>query len=181
MKSLTQITSIFLFTLILTSCSSVSDADKMYGIWEGSVEKNGDKRTITLELRKNNTFSLKDFTIFNSLGEPTMNFTYNGIMNEDGPWSISDETPWDDIIKLFSRDGNSEFTLNGETCPVKMINEVNSSGGFLQIAGRNQSSEDPVISGWYIDAQYFNSVFFKTINKAFGITELTEIKLIKKN
>ena len=171
----------------LISCGGSNDAEKMFGMWQGSIEKGGDKRTIKLEIREDNTFTLEDVSVFTDhpafteSGNATMSFTYNGIIDNEGVFSIYNDSPWDDMIHLYSRDGNSEYTLNGETDPdIMIMAENNTSGSKLIISGMNRDDEDPEINGWYIRTGYMDAVYFRNIKYRCSTANLDEIKLTKK-
>jgi len=180
----------FLCLLILTSCSAFDayfgdDSEKMFGTWTG----NSKGRFLEIKILENNSFTLKDsISINGEIGNPTMCAYYEGKINEDGMFSIYQNAPWSypKSIDLNSRSGYINYYLNGEKFSDEKINKLikvfegnNPEGSKLGITSKGTESDDPNVDGWFIRTQWFDAVYFNTINYRVSSANMAEIKLTK--
>jgi len=171
------------FTIALLASCNNSEADKMFGTWSGSTSNSKGERFITLTITENNRFELLDSCVFNNDGNPTIANSYVGQILTDGAFSIYKSHPWADPapahILLESITGYSRYLLSGEAVAARASVKNDPNTAPLRIYSRGSKGEDPNINGWFVNLEWYDIAYFKTIGFKGTTKSLDDFKLVK--
>ena len=155
----------------------------MFGTWSGSTSNSNGERFITLTITENNRFELLDSSVFNEVGEPTIANYYVGQILPDGALSIYKSHPWADPapahILLESITGYSRYLLSGEAVAARASVKNDPNTAPLRLYSRGSKGEDPNINGWFVNLEWYDIAYFKTIGFKGSTKRLDDFKLVK--